>query len=111
LIKGEGKVEIVAWKTAERSIEMNANSPIILRIRTFYFPGWRAYIDDQETSLRKEDGTGAIIIEVPEGHHSLKLVFADTPVRCYPKIIALVSFLAVFVILISSNLGGRPLGK
>jgi 6-pyruvoyl-tetrahydropterin synthase related domain len=110
IIKGEGKVKIVAWKTAERFIEINANGAMTLRIRTFYFPGWRAFIDNQEVTIKKEDGTGAIIIAVPSGRHFLKLVFADTPVRYYSKIIALVSFLAVFAIFLSSNLRNRSGG-
>jgi hypothetical protein len=111
IIEGEGKTEINVWKSAERIIDINADSPLNLRVKTFYFPGWRAYIDNQETDIKKEDGTGAIIIEVPSGHHTLKLVFADTPIRYYSKIIALVSFISVFIIFISNTLKGLSLRK
>jgi hypothetical protein len=107
IIEGAGKAENIFWKSAERIIDINADSPLKLKVKTFYFPGWRAYIDNQATNIRKEDGTGALIIGVPSGHHSLKLVFADTPIRYYSKIMTLISFLAVIVIFISSNLKGR----
>jgi len=101
IIKGEGKAETVAWKSAERIIEIAASQPILLRIRTFNFPGWKAYIDGIETEIKTEEGYGTILVDIPVGKHVLELRFKDTPIRRYSKIISLFSFfmMVLFVFL------------
>jgi len=101
IIKGKGKAEVVVWRSADRIIEIKADDPVTLRIRTFYFPGWKAHIDDVQTEIRPEEGTGAMLIAIPEGDHTLVLRFEDTPVRYYAKIISVISFfITVLLVLI-----------
>lgn len=92
IVEGEGVAEISAWKSAERIVEISAGSPCVLRIRTFYFPGWTAYTDGVRTEVKVEQGTGAMLIGVPRGRHTIALRFVDTPIRFYSKIISVVSF-------------------
>jgi uncharacterized membrane protein len=100
IVKGEGKTEVVSWKSAGRVVQVNALRPSSLRVRTFNFPGWMAYVDGARTALRTEDGTGAIIVDIPQGEHTLDLKFVDTPIRIYSKIISIVSFLALVFTLV-----------
>jgi hypothetical protein len=95
IVRGEGKTEVVSWKSAERVVRVNSRRPSSLRIRTFNFPGWTAYVDGAMTPLRTEKGTGAIIVDIPQGEHRLELRFEDTPIRLYSKLISIVSFLAL----------------
>jgi hypothetical protein len=100
--KGSGKTEILLWESAERVIEVTAQKPVTIRIRTFNFPGWEAYRDGKLTTIKTEEGTGAMLIDIPEGKYILELKFEDTPIRYYSKIISIVSltiifFLAIFV--------------
>jgi hypothetical protein len=103
IIEGEGKVEIVAWKSADRVIEITAPKAMTVRIRAFNFPGWKAYIDGVETEIKTEEGSGAMLVDIPQGEHKLALKFEDTPVRYYSKIISLVSFLAISLVLLFSR--------
>ncbi len=93
IIEGEGEAEVITWKSAERNIRIKATQPIILRIRTFNFPGWTAYVDGTRAGITTEEGTGAIVISVPSGRHALMLRFVDTPLRYYSKLISLLSIL------------------
>jgi hypothetical protein len=95
LIAGEGKTEVVGWKSAERSIAINTSTPLTLRIRTFYFPGWKAYLDSSEIRIQTEAESGAMLVDIPKGDHKLELKFVDTPVRYCGKLISLLSFLAL----------------
>jgi uncharacterized membrane protein YfhO len=95
MLKGEGKTKIMKWDSAERVIETAAKTPLTLRIRTFYFPGWKAYVDTGQTEIRTEEGTGAMLIDIPDGKHTLVLKFEDTPVRYYSKIISSVSLFII----------------
>jgi hypothetical protein len=95
--KGSGKADVVAWKSAERVIEIKASQPITLWIRTFNFPGWKAYIDGINTEIETEKDVGAILLDIPEGRHTVLLKFVDTPIRYYSKLISLSSLLIVVV--------------
>ena len=90
--EGEGDFKIRAWKSAERIIESRANQTLTLRIRTFNFPGWTAYIDNMQTEIRTKKDIGDMLIDIPSGEHILRLRFVDTPIRYYSKLISLFSF-------------------
>jgi len=65
------------WQSAERIIETTAQQPVTVRIRTFNFPGWKAYVDGVPTEIMTEGLTGSILINVPketiESSQSLKI--------------------------------------
>jgi hypothetical protein len=98
--EGIGKAEIQTWKSAERIIAVTAEKPLTMKIRTFNFPGWNAYVDGKQTNIITAEGEGAMIIGIPEGNHTLTLKFQDTPIRYYSKFISLMSFLALCLVLI-----------
>jgi hypothetical protein len=59
-----------------------------IRFLTFYYPGWRAFILDEESEavvaevpVEPEGELGLISVRVPRGRHILLLAFTDTPVR------------------------------
>jgi len=96
--KGKGIAETMAWKSAERVIQIEALTTVTLRIRTFYFPGWKAYVNSKKTEIKTEYGTGAMIISVPEGKHTLLIRFEDTPVRYYAKLVSIVTLFILVVL-------------
>ena len=100
ITNGRGKVGLSKWKSGERMIEISADTSVSLRIRTFDFPGWKAYVDGMQTVIKTEKGAGAMLVDVPAGKHALILKFEDTPVRYYSKIISLVSLFAMVVLIL-----------
>jgi len=99
IVSGEGKAKVIQWESADRVIKIMAQQSLTLRIRTFNFPGWQAYMDGIPTEIRTEEFTGAILINIPEGKHRLVIKFEDTPVRYYSKVISLVSLLGIVFML------------
>lgn len=100
IISGTGSLEIEEWGSAKRIIRVSANEPMTLRIRTFYFPGWKAYIDNKDIKIEKEKDTCAMLINVPKGKYILRLEFQDTPIRFYSKILTFISFVIIALYLI-----------
>lgn len=101
ITKGVGKIAVSKWGSADRIIDTVAHQPITVRVRTFNFPGWKARIDNKQAEIKTEVGTGAMIIDIPEGEHRIEITFMDTPIRYYSKIISLVSFvIIVFLVLL-----------
>jgi hypothetical protein len=59
-----------------------------LRFHTFYYPGWTAYILDEDSEavqavvpIEPEGELGLITVPLPQGRHILLLRFEDTPPR------------------------------
>lgn len=107
LAAGEGKVDIASWGSAERVISTSSSQPSTIWFRTFNFPGWTAYLDGTRTIIREEQDTKAILVDVPEGNHTLRLVFEDTPVRLYGKLISFVSLLSLLAFMVFDILKSR----
>lgn len=93
-LKGRGRSAVVIWKSAERVVDVDASQPITARIRTFNFPGWTAHVDDRQAEIKTETGTGAMLIDIPEGKHRLHLIFKDTPVRFYGELVSLLTLVS-----------------
>jgi uncharacterized membrane protein len=107
VVGGYGKADVKAWDSAKRVIEITGSGPRTVRIRTFNFPGWKAYIDGAETKIKTENGTGAMLVDIADGTQKLVLKFEDTPVRFYSKIVSLISFFVIIAIVSTPRRTGR----
>jgi len=106
VISGEALFDIAEWKAERRIINMRGISDVLVRISTFYFPGWEAILDGKKIPIRMEPETGAMLIKVPEGIHTLLVEFGDTPIRYYSKLVSLTSiFVMIFWILLTRKTG------
>ena len=76
---------------------VQAPHEMLLRLYLFYFPGWKAYVDGQETPIEIAKPEGFVTVWVPEGQHEVLLSFEDTPPRTIGWIIASVG-LAILLI-------------
>ena len=88
---------VKAWGSPRRMFTVNAPHEIVLRVRTFYYPGWKGYIDGVETPLSHERDSGAILVKAPKGEHDVTLTFTDTFDRWVGKVF---SALAAFTVLL-----------
>jgi hypothetical protein len=89
------------------SDEMWVRSPegTALRFYTYYFPGWRVFIDGRrlpDSALQPETVYGLLTVDVPPGEHDVLLRWGDTPVRLAGKLLTL-ACLALAVALLGSN--------
>jgi len=66
--------------------------PTTLFFHSFYFPGWRVYVDGQPTDPSLYNPLGRILFNVPAGEHDIRVVFGSTPVRDMAMIISWIGF-------------------
>lgn len=71
---------------------LTLTAPARLTFNQFYFPGWRARLDDQPLAIQPTYDTGLITVLVPAGVHTLSFYFGDTPVRTLSDLITLGAF-------------------
>lgn len=96
------RVETVALSPGVQRYRISADRPVKLRLNTFYYPGWKVYVDEAETAVEPEPVSGRMLFETPAGEHAVEARLKPTPLRRAGRGISLVSLLA----LLSLVLGG-----
>lgn len=92
---GDATAHVLLWNPEERKIRIEAKDASMLRIATFYYPGWQAEIDGILKEISVEKNCGAMLINVNPGKHIVTLKFVDTPLRRAAKYFSLFSCLVL----------------
>lgn len=79
------------------SFKLKNKKESLVKINTFYFPGWKVLVDGKETKI-EIDEEGTINFSVPEGEHQVKVVFGRTEPRRIGEIASGVSFLLILAL-------------
>lgn len=66
---------------AELRVRVTALRPTALRLHSFYFPGWRAWVDGRAVQVYPSTPMGLLTVDVPAGEHTVIFRFGQTPVR------------------------------
>jgi len=72
-------VDISKWEPEEREFTVQPGEGQDLRIATFYYPYWKAKVNDQVTEVGKDDN-GAITLPVTGESSRVRLYFEEPPV-------------------------------
>jgi len=102
IIEGKGRIEKRLERNSWRTYEVIAQSPEIRLVdNTFYFPGWKVYVDKKETPIEFQDMNyrGVITYRVPEGRHTVEVKFTNTKIRLLANSISIFS-IGVFGLLV-----------
>ena len=79
----------------QAKLTLENKTPTLVTYRAFYYPGWRATMDDRPADLQVTQPFGLMAVTVPAGRHTLTLQFSNTPLRTASEIVSLVIALAV----------------
>ena len=66
-----------------------------LRFNTFYYPGWRAFVDSQPVPIQPSYPEGLITFAMPAGDHRVAVRFGDTPLRVAANVLSAVTALSL----------------
>jgi hypothetical protein len=90
----DASLEMIRAGGASDEVRVWSPGGTALRFYTYYFPGWRVYVDGErlpDSALRPETVYGLLTVDVPPGEHHVLLRWGDTPVRLTGKVLTLVS--------------------
>lgn len=73
--------EVVEHGPQHDRFRVSGGAEFVLRVFTFYFPGWTAYVDGQRTGIMPSEPEGWITLWVPPGTRDVLVRLEDTPVR------------------------------
>jgi len=94
------QVEMVRHGAASEEVLVNSLGDAEVQFLTYYFPGWRGYVDGREVEIYPTGPYGLITMKVPAGEHRVSIRFGGTPVRLLGALVTVVSLLLAVAILI-----------
>jgi hypothetical protein len=66
-----------------------------LRFHTFYFPGWKVYVDGQEAPVYPSGDLALLTVDIPAGEHQVLVRFEDTAPRLVGNLVSLLTALGL----------------
>jgi hypothetical protein len=97
----EGAVlKSVEYGLTSADILIESPRPFRAVFNSFYFPGWRAYVDGKMVAIVPTEPYGLISFEVPAGERNIEIRFQDTPLRLAAKVLSAFSALIVLALII-----------
>ena len=102
IFEGDGTILDLNILNSSRSYKINSKSNAKVVDYTFYFPGWKTYIDSKETQIQFQDPQyrGVITYEIPPGQHHITSIFTNTKPRILGNILSMMSILAFAILVI-----------
>jgi hypothetical protein len=88
-------IALTRYDAARREMAVSASQPFSVSLRAFYFPDWRATIDDQPAAAYSSTAMGLLTVDVPAGDHHVTFVQNDTPPRQIGGWISMSSLIAL----------------
>ncbi len=85
-------VEMIRAGGASDELWVRSPEGTALRFYTYYFPGWRVYVDGERLpagALRPEGPYGLLTVDIPPGEHHVLLRWGDTPLRLGGRVLSL----------------------
>ena len=67
-----------------------------MRVNTFYFPGWKVFVDEVERPVDIENLTGVMAFSLEPGRHRVQVEFANTPIRKWSERLSLLALVLLF---------------
>ncbi len=112
IVEGNADVKKITRSPYRHAYLLNSKSRVKVRENTFYFPGWKLFIDDKPHPITYTDpqAPGVIFFTLKEGLYKAELIYEDTPVRKAAKWISIISLL-ISLIYFSRNTLYSPKSK
>lgn len=92
----DATLEMIRAGGASDEVRVRSPEGTALRFYTYYFPGWRVYVDGQrlsDSALRPETVYALLTVDIPAGEHHVLLRWGDTPLRLTGKILTVTCLL------------------
>lgn len=101
IISGDATVTTLVRTSSRHIYEVETNGGIRFLDATFYFPGWKVFIDDNpaDVEFQDPDFRGLITFNIPSGKHTIDVVFTSTKVRMLADLISISALIltAIFI--------------
>lgn len=96
VVNGDALINIEQWLSYERKFDVEANTSATIKLRTYFYPAWRLYLNDKLYPIQMaEDGT--ILFSLNPGSYQFKLVYKITNSFLLGIIMSILSFFSLVI--------------
>lgn len=95
VIEGTGVVAVVKERPSSREYNFNAATDSRISFNTFFFPGWKLFVNNQPQDIQFQDPNyrGVMTTKLTAGDHKVLLTYTDTRARKLAKYLSLTAIL------------------
>jgi len=93
VIEGKPSIKVVENKTQRLILGIENGSRARIQVNRFYFPGWKAWLDNKLIKLKYKANNGIIYVNIPKGNYLLNIKLTRTKLRLFSEIVSLLSLL------------------
>ena len=107
----DAEIEMIRAGGASDELWVRSPSGTGLQFYTYYFPGWRVYVDGErlpDSALRPEGPYGLLTVDVPSGERHVLLRWGDTPLRLVGKLLTVICLIGALLLVLLKPSPGRP---
>src|SRR5207248_2767569 len=97
---GLRSVTVDSWEGEHRQFKVAAGPEPTARVRTYYYPHWKATANGQTLATRAADD-GAILISLPPASADITLTFEEPARVRYAEVLSLLAWLAITAAVVS----------
>ena len=102
-VAGEGTFTRLAKRSNYQAYRLDVASPAAtVELQTYYFPGWRVWVDGVEQGIdpSRDKLLGRIQVDLASGQHNLIARFTDTPIRTLGNLLSMVSWAGIGIMIV-----------
>lgn len=103
----QNKIEVLKGDIAINNLSHNSKKIMFdtssatggkLQVNTIYYPGWKAFINGNETVIDYSNKRGLTELSIPKGKNSVVVTFTETPLRLVSDIVSILSLLLLMIL-------------
>lgn len=100
ILSGQAEIKNLKRQSNLHVFEVKASSTTRILENTLYFPGWRIFVDGQETIPEFQDPSyrGLMTFWVTPGQHQVKIVFGETRFRQLADFVSVVGVIILVIV-------------
>ncbi|HBC73090.1 MAG: hypothetical protein UX91_C0007G0005 [Candidatus Amesbacteria bacterium GW2011_GWB1_47_19] len=105
ILSGKADYSTIFRNSTLHEYNLNAQTPILVQENTYYYPGWKLWVDNNISSIKYTDTTdpGVMEFDINPGYHSIRLKFTNTPDRTISLVISIVTGTLVLIVLFKQS--------
>ena len=107
VLTGRATIEVTGKTPTDRKFRVRVDERALLRMNTFYFPGWTLYVDGTQQPIAHTNQNGLMDFSLGQGTHAVRFVFLSTPTRSWSTRVSIVAALLFVLTPIGEYAGQR----
>lgn len=100
VVKGSAQISNLLIKSNRIHFNFKTANDVVFRINTIYYPGWKAYVNNELADITYNNQKGVMEIPANQYRDSVTLIFQETLIRILSDGLSILSLLVIGFILL-----------